>query len=80
MPRREGEVLRLGTAIEGTPNCNGGPGARGKEGAAHTRNRAARASPAIERPLQAAPLVSNAANAIASRGPRYAHKTNWNAW
>ncbi len=30
--------------------------------------------------LQAAPRVSNAAKAIASRGPRLAHKTNWNAW
>ena len=31
-------------------------------------------------PRQAAPRVSNAAKAIASRGPRLAHKTNWNAW
>jgi hypothetical protein len=29
---------------------------------------------------QAAPRVSNAANAIASRGPRLAQSTNWNAW
>jgi hypothetical protein len=29
---------------------------------------------------QATPVVSNAASAMASRGPRFAHKTNWNAW
>jgi hypothetical protein len=34
--------------------------------------------PAFQRPLQATPEVSNAASAIASRGPRFAHKTNWN--
>jgi hypothetical protein len=34
--------------------------------------------PAFQRPLQATPEVSNAARAIASRGPRFAHKTNWN--
>jgi hypothetical protein len=30
--------------------------------------------------FQAAPRVSNVANAIASRGWRLAHNTNWNAW
>jgi hypothetical protein len=35
---------------------------------------------AIGAPPQAAPWVSKAASAIASRGPRSAHKTNWNAW
>ena len=33
-----------------------------------------------KRALQAAPRVSNVANAIASRGARLAHRTNWNAW
>ena len=33
-----------------------------------------------KRELQAAPRVSNVANAIASRGARLAHSTNWNAW
>ena len=37
--------------------------------------------PAFPRPaLQATPWVSNAARAIASRGPRLAHNTNWNDW
>ena len=34
----------------------------------------------VWRRLQAAPRVSNAAKAIASRGARLAHSTNWNAW
>ena len=34
----------------------------------------------LRRLLQATPWVSNAARAIASRGPRLAHKTNWNDW
>jgi len=34
----------------------------------------------VQRRLQAVPRVSKAAIAIASRGPRPAHSTNWNAW
>ena len=75
MPRREGEVLRLGTAIVGnSESARRKPRGKTKARLIHANPRARR------KPLQAAPRVSNVAIAIASRGPRSAHSTNWNAW
>ena len=71
MPRREGEVLRLGTAIEIELQSEAGGEARNKK--ARLLHAIGLERQSLDARLQADPSVSNAARAIASRGPRFAH-------